>query len=612
MKLRPMQISKASLFLSGIRQSSPFSLSRSATTTAARRPHCPSHVSSMMSTFANAKPTPPLYTAINPNYTNDDAAESSSLKYTPLPSIAPLVDEARQIYSTRITHSHDFRMEQLRGIEKLVQENSEELSAAIAKDLGQGPMYCEAFELSHVLTRSRYAQSHLKEWMATKRTPTPFPVNLNIPVHSELAPNPRGVALIITPWNLPIQLTLNPLIDALSAGNVCVLKMSERSVHCTKLFTDLFASGKYVDSRVVKVVNGGAEESTELLKQRVDVISYTGGGQVGRIVASAAAKQLIPVLLELGGKNPVFVTKNAHIPSAALRVAWGKISANTGQMCICPDFCLVDESVKEEFTNELFKVMDRLYPVSTYEDGGDVGKMITVQHAERVVGLLDSTCNVIYGGKHHNVKERFVAPTVVEATADSKVMKEEIFGPILAIVTVPSLDGAIEFFTEHYTAKAEHPLALYIFSKSKEEQKRIMAAVPSGTCGVNEVIKQAGNHFLPFGGVGTSGMGAYYGKYGFDFFSHYRGTLVGNNYSTLKWDPSVWLVNPPFNQKKLFAFRCVGKVQLILDKLKSIIPVAKVVVPIGFASVCFFNPNVLDALLELNLKTIFKWVSQMM
>ena len=290
-------------------------------------------------------------------------------------------------------------------------------------------------------------------------------------------------------------------------------------------------------------------------------------------------------------------------------------TGNTGQMCVCPDYVLVEESVKEEFTNELCKAMDQMYPASTYSNnnaGGDVGKMISVQHAERVVNLLDSTCNVIYGGKHHNVKERFVAPTVVEATADSTIMKEEIFGPLLAIVTVPSVEGGIQFVNRHYTSKGEHPLVMYIFSKSKDEHQKIMEAVPSGSCAINECMKQSANYHLPFGGVGSSGMGSYFGKFGFDFFSHYRGSLVGSNYVTWKWDPSVWVTHPPFDEKKLFAFRSLGKISFILDKLKSVIPVAKVVIPIGFAMVCIFNPNVLDAVLELNLKTILNWISQIM
>ena len=218
-------------------------------------------------------------------------------------------------------------------------------------------MYCEAFELSHVISRSRYAQANLRSWMASQRTPTPFPMNLNVPVYSMVTPNPRGVVMIITPWNLPIQLTLNPLMDALSAGNVCVVKMSERCVNCTRLISHLLTCGKYVDSRAVKVVIGGAEEATELLNQKVDAISYTGGIAVGRLVALAAAKNLTPVLLELGGKNPVFVTRNAHLPSAAMRIAWAKITGNAGQMCVCPEY-VSDHGYR---SNPLFGQCDRYY-----------------------------------------------------------------------------------------------------------------------------------------------------------------------------------------------------------------------------------------------------------
>jgi aldehyde dehydrogenase (NAD+) len=282
-----------------------------------------------------------------------DAVEAPiSLTYTPIPSIAPLVHAAHQIYHTRITHSYDFRLSQLRGIERLIRENTDALSDAIAKDLGQGVMYSEAFELSHVISRSRHAQANLRRWMASQRTPTPFPMNLNMPVYSEVEPNPRGVAVIITPWNLPIQLTLNPLMEALSAGNVCVVKMSERCVYCTQLLSHLLSCDKYVDARVVKVIIGGADEATELLNQRVDAISYTGGIAVGRKVAVLAAKNLTPVLLELGGKNPVFVTKHAHLPSAAMRIAWGKVTGNAGQMCVCPEY------VRDTYITVLFSVID--------------------------------------------------------------------------------------------------------------------------------------------------------------------------------------------------------------------------------------------------------------
>mmetsp|Transcript_17110 Transcript_17110/g.32588 ORF Transcript_17110/g.32588 Transcript_17110/m.32588 type:complete len:595 (-) Transcript_17110:58-1842(-) len=544
---------------------------------------------------------------------------TTSRKETPLDSIAPLVNQAHQTFATQMTQPYDYRIQQLKGIENLVQENWDELSSAIANDLGQGPMYAEAFELSSVVSRARYSQSNLRKWMETKRVPTPFPLNLNMPIHSELAPNPRGVALIIVPWNLPIQLTLNPLIDALAAGNVCILKPSEKCDNTTSLLTDLLTGGKYLDPRAVQVVNGGAEQAIELLKHRVDVISYTGGGEVGRIVAQAAAKHLTPVLLELGGKNPTIVTKNAHIPSAALRIAWGKITGNAGQLCVSPDYILVEESVKQQFTNELFKALDKLYPLSTYsmpsleESGqtmyGDVGKMISVEYAQRVTDLIDSTCQIIYGGKTHKVDDRFVAPTVVEANADSNIMKSEIFGPVLAVVTVPNVQGAIDFVNTHYSSKGEHPLAMYIFSKSKEEQNQIMTSIPSGMCAINDVLKQSANYHLPFGGIGASGMNTYYGKFGFDFYSHYRGTLVENNFSTQKFDPTVWLTFPPYDGMKLFAYRCISKFPLILDNIKKVLPFVKVAIPFCAAMYLANHPAMVDMILDLNIKKILKWIS---
>ena len=188
-------------------------------------------------------------------------------------------------------------------------------------------------------------------------------------------------------------------------------------------------------------------------------------------------------------------------------------------------------------------------------------------------------------------------------------MREEIFGPVLALITIKDLNEGIDFVNTHYTSKAEHPLALYIFSKCKEEQSKILKAIPSGGVAINEVIKQSANYYHPFGGVGTSGMNAYYGKFGFDFFSHYRGTLIGNNFSTLKYDPSVWVAHPPYNKNKLLMFRFIGKVPIILDQFKQLVPLLKFVIPMGFALSCFVYPGLLDALLELNLKSLFKWIA---
>ncbi len=273
---------------------------------------------------------------------------------------------------------------------------------------------------------------------------------------------------------------------------------------------------------------------------------------------------------------------------------------------------LVEECVSEGFVDELRGAMDEMYPVSSYADDGavgpggggigrggrrrgDVGRMISVRHAERVVGLVDSTCRVIYGGGHHDVGDRFVSPTVVEATFDSTVMGEEVFGPVLIIVPVPSVDEALRLVNERFTSRAEHPLILYIFSGSGEEQKKIADAVSSGMCSINEVTKIAANWNLPFGGLGASGMGAANGKHGFDFFSHRRGTVVSGNRSTSRWDPSVWVLTPPFDNRKRFAYQCVAKVPPVLDRLRLVIKT--VVIPIALAMVCSrFYPGILTAM----------------
>ena len=260
--------------------------------------------------------------------------------HTPIQSIGPIVAEARRTYRSNRTRPAAYRMSQLRGIERLVRDNAASLSRAILDDLGQSRMYAEAFELEVVASRCRHALANLARWTSTRRVRTPWPMCLGMPpfARSEVKAEPRGVVAILTPWNVPVLLALGGLIDALSAGNVCVLKMSEKSARTTRLLTDLLSCGEYIDPDVVRVVNGGPTASSELLRHRFDAISYTGGAEVGRIVAMAAARHLTPTLLELGGKNPVFVTRNANVGSAATRIAWGKITGNAGQMCICPDY----------------------------------------------------------------------------------------------------------------------------------------------------------------------------------------------------------------------------------------------------------------------------------
>ena len=258
--------------------------------------------------------------------------------YTPTSSISSIVAYAHATYRTGKTRSIRYRATQLRGILRLVNENADALSDALHMDMGQGKFYALAFEIDAFRVRCKCALANLEKWTRTRCASTPWPINLYLPIRSEIRIEPRGVVTIITPWNMPLFLSLSPLVDALASGNVCVLKMSEMSVYTTRLLTSLLTCGTYVDVATVRVINGDADTCTELLKYRVDAISYTGGTKIGRIVASAAAMHLTPTLLELGGKNPCFVTKNSHLRSAAMRIGWGKIAGNAGQMCICPDY----------------------------------------------------------------------------------------------------------------------------------------------------------------------------------------------------------------------------------------------------------------------------------
>jgi len=384
------------------------------------------------------------------------------------------------------------------------------------------------------------------------------------------------------------------------------------------------------------------------LKGKVDVISYTGGVEVGRLVARAAAVNLTPVMLELGGKSPVFLTKHADLPSAAEKIAFGKIAGNSGQLCVSPDYVLVEESIKDQFITLLSAALDRMYPASSYTQKdattgrfGDVGTMISVEHAQRVVSLIendehapaDSRCQILYGGKHHDIPNKFVAPTVVSATIHSKIMQHEIFGPLLAVLTVPDLPSAIDLVHTHFTCQGKHPLALYIFSNSKREQDEILNAIPSGGCAINDVIKHPRNHHLPFGGVGTSGMGHWYGKYGFDFYSHHRGVMISGNHSARsgsgfwglmgKYDPGLWMTQPPYGgeegKSKLWWFQFMAGVGSVIDGLPSWgwvkhalrrVGVTGVVLGVGY--VYLFEERVWEGILDLNLRCVFRWFNELL
>jgi aldehyde dehydrogenase (NAD+) len=329
-----------------------------------------------------------------------------------------------------------------------------------------------------------------------------------------VSPRPLGVVLIIAPWNYPVNLTLVPLVDAIAAGNSVVLKPSELAPATADLLGRIIP--QHLDHRAVAVVNGGAEVTTELLEHKFDHILYTGGERVGRIVYEAAAKQLTPVTLELGGKSPAVVADGDPV-GIARRLAYGKF-ANAGQTCVAPDYVLAVGPMAKKLERVLPKVIKEFYGENPQESK-DYGRIINARHTERLQGLLGAG-KVLVGG-HVNIADRYVAPTVLTGvTGEDPVMQEEIFGPILPIIEVPSIDDALRFIGDR-----PDPLAAYIFSERGHAVRAFEDGVRAGAIGVNETILQLAVPELPFGGVGASGIGAYHGRAGFETFSQARPTL---------------------------------------------------------------------------------------
>jgi aldehyde dehydrogenase (NAD+) len=345
------------------------------------------------------------------------------------------------------------------------------------------------------------------------------------PASAWVQPEPLGVALIIGPWNYPFQLLLSPLVGAIAAGNCAILKPSEHAPHTAGLVADLIRS--VFDSNYVAVVEGDAEVSQQLLAEKFDHIFFTGGTEIGRIVMQAAAKNLTPVTLELGGKSPCIVDRTTRLDYAAKRIAWGKF-INAGQTCIAPDYLLVDRTVKVEFMTHLLKAIQDLYgddPAAS----PDFARIINQRQLTRLKSLLNSG-KVVLGGDV-NEADRYISPTVLdEVTWTDLVMESEIFGPILPVLTYDRLDEAID----QINARPK-PLALYVFSEDKAVQDRVLRSTSSGGVCINDTVMQVSLSSLPFGGVGDSGMGSYHGRASFDTFSHYRSVLKRSMKFELNW-----------------------------------------------------------------------------
>ncbi|MDB4986588.1 MAG: NAD-dependent aldehyde dehydrogenase [Myxococcaceae bacterium] len=446
--------------------------------------------------------------------------------------IAAQADALRAAFASGRTRSYEWRMEQLGNLQRMVEENESAIITALQADLKKPSIDAWMGEVHDVAGSVKYLRKNLKKWMRRTRVPTPLPLQ---PGRSFVQPEPLGVALVIAPWNYPVLLLLNPLAGALAAGNAVMLKPSEVAPATSAAMAQLIR--KYLDPQAVSIIEGGVDETTELLAQRWDHIFYTGNGTVGRIVMQAAAKHLTPVTLELGGKSPCIIDEHADLEVTAKRVAWGKFF-NCGQTCVAPDYLLVHDKVHDRFVELLAQTVKTFWGERP-ETSSDYGRIINARHHRRLVGLLAGSGEVVVGGQSDEAS-LYLAPTVLKnVQPDAPVMSDEIFGPILPVLRVSSVDQAIGFINAR-----PKPLALYVFSASDETQERVLAKTSSGGMVINHSLLHLTVPGLPFGGVGESGMGAYHGKHSFDTFSHRKAVLKKGTMI----DPSI--MYPPYTESK--------------------------------------------------------------
>ncbi|MBJ6308236.1 aldehyde dehydrogenase, partial [Staphylococcus aureus] len=403
---------------------------------------------------------------------------------------------------------------------------------ALYTDLGKNKVEAYATEIGITLKSIKNARKELKNWTKTKNVDTPLYL---FPTKSYIKKEPYGTVLIIAPFNYPFQLVFEPLIGAIAAGNTAIIKPSELTPNVARVIKRLI--NETFDANYIEVIEGGIEETQTLIHLPFDYVFFTGSENVGKIVYQAASENLVPVTLELGGKSPVIVDETANIKVASERICFGKFT-NAGQTCVAPDYILVHESVKDDLITALSKTLREFYG-QNIQQSPDYGRIVNLKHYHRLTSLLNSAqMNIVFGG-HSDEDERYIEPTLLDhVTNDSAIMQEEIFGPILPILTYQSLDEAIAFI--HQRPK---PLSLYLFSEDENATQRVINELSFGGGAINDTLMHLANPKLPFGGVGASGMGRYHGKYSFDTFTHEKSYI----FKSTRLESGVHL--PPYKGK---------------------------------------------------------------
>ncbi|WP_414839211.1 aldehyde dehydrogenase [Carnobacterium sp. TMP28] len=447
-------------------------------------------------------------------------------------NIPTLLNQHHAFFNTNRTKEVSFRITQLEKLYAAILKYESQINAALKKDLGKSPTESYATEIGFVLTSIKQAKKKLPKWAKDKTVSTPL---FLFPSKSKKHHEPYGTVLIIGPFNYPFQLLIEPLIGAISAGNTIVLKPSEMVPTVSTVIQEMIADTFNTD--YISVVEGGIEANIELLKHPFDYIFFTGSTTVGKEIMKAAAEHLTPVTLELGGKSPALVLKDADIKQAAKRILYGKL-LNAGQTCVAPDYVLIHKDLKQSFIEECQKVIQQFYgPI--VQNSPDFPRIVNERHTTRLMNILEESKDEIVFGGHVDLTNQYVEPTLLESNWTSPAMKEELFGPLLPIIGFDDLDETIVQIN-----KRSKPLALYIFSNDKNTQNKIIHETSSGGVTINNTIFHLVSPNLPFGGVGHSGMGSYHGKYSFMTFSHERSILSSKKVEA----PFIF---PPYSDNKL-------------------------------------------------------------
>jgi aldehyde dehydrogenase (NAD+) len=436
--------------------------------------------------------------------------------------LLPFSSELDQVHSRmrlaldRNPRNYHWRMEQLRALKRMLEENDEAICEAMWKDLRKSKFECAATEQGVVLGEITLTLKKLKRWMKPKRVSTPL---YNQPGRSRIVHEPYGLALIIGAWNYPINLTLAPLVGAIAGGNAAIIKPSEISAQTAKVLGDLIP--KYLDPDLFAVVQGGADETGVLLDKQFDTIFFTGSGPVGKIILAKAASHLTPVTLELGGKSPAVVLSDADIEVAARRIAWGKFM-NAGQTCVAPDYLIVHPAIREHLISAIKSCLREFFGERA-EQSPDYCRIINSKNFDRLAKLKEGL-SVLHGGASDRAT-LYIEPTILSAKPESAIMQDEIFGPLLPVLELSDVQEICKFIKAR-----PKPLALYVFTKDDAVVERFANSTSSGALCINDVVIHMPMPELPFGGVGASGMGHYHGEFSFKTFTHAKGILKKSNW----------------------------------------------------------------------------------